>query len=142
MIEKDPNGKTPSDPGSKLDAGKNRLGLVIDGFARALWAVGEVGTYGAMKYTDNGWQLVEGGIERYRDADYRHKLRQAMGEGYDPETELLHAAHAAWNALAHLDLLIRESEKNSAGGVVYKKPEGTPSKLTMPGDLQWTEEHF
>ena len=53
--ELDPNGKDPHAPGAKLDQGKIRMGLVMGGFARALLAVGEVGTFGANKYSDNGW---------------------------------------------------------------------------------------
>lgn len=106
--ETDPLGKKPSDVGAKLDAGKNRLGLVMLGFARALQAVGEVGTYGANKYTDSGWVSVPDGVSRYTDAMLRHILAQGEGELLDPGSGLTHAAHAAWNALARLDLMIRE----------------------------------
>ena len=43
-LEADPNGRHPNEAGAKLDAGKNRLGLVLCGFARALQEVGKVGT--------------------------------------------------------------------------------------------------
>ena len=66
--ESDPTGRTAKDAGAKLDHGKNRLGLVLGGFANALKAVGEVGTYGANKYTDNGWISVPDGERRYTDA--------------------------------------------------------------------------
>ncbi len=105
--EKDPNGLNPHQPGAKLDAGKPRPGLVLGGFASALQAVTEVGTYGARKYTDNGWKDVPNGIDRYTDAMHRHLLAEAAGELRDRDTGILHAAHAAWNALARLDLLIR-----------------------------------
>ena len=112
-VERDPHGKDANETGAKLDAGKNRLGLVIRGFARALWAVGEVGTIGAKKYTDNGWMEVPDGIARYDDAEFRHVLKEAMGEKYDNDTELLHAAHRAWNSLAILELMLREKEKGN-----------------------------
>ena len=54
MNESDPTGRQPNDAGAKLDAGKNRLGLVLGGFSSALQEVGKVGTYGAKKYSDNG----------------------------------------------------------------------------------------
>lgn len=107
-LETDPNGKTPNEPGAKLDAGKNRIGLVLFGFARALQEVGKVGTYGANKYTDNGWTEVPDGERRYTDALLRHLLSEAAGEEHDPDTGLRHAAHAAWNALARLDLALRD----------------------------------
>lgn len=92
-VESDPHGTPQHAPGAKLDAGKLRAGLVLGGFARALREVSAVGTYGADKYTPNGWLQVPNGVERYTD------------------TEILHAAHAAWNALARLDLMIRKSEE-------------------------------
>jgi hypothetical protein len=109
MVESDPNGKKANEVGAKLDAGKNRLGLVLFGFARALQEVGRVGTYGANKYTDNGWTEVPDGERRYTDALLRHLLREATGEQCDPDTGLHHAAHAAWNALARLDLALRKA---------------------------------
>jgi len=112
--ERDPTGRSAHEKGSKLDAGKVRPALVLGGFARALLRVSEVGTYGANKYTDNGWQEVPNGVARYDDAGMRHWLREKAGEVADPDTELEHAAHAAWNALARLDLLLREKEKASA----------------------------
>ena len=111
MSETDPNGKSPNTPGAKLDAGKNRLGLVLGGFALALQEVGRVGTYGAIKYTANGWKTVPNGLERYTDAMYRHQLKEAAGEAVDADTGLLHAAHAAWNALARLDLIVRKDQQ-------------------------------
>lgn len=112
MNEKDPNGIPAGSPGSKLDAGKNRLGLVLGSFGNALWAVGEVGTYGATKYCDHGWEQVPDGVERYTDAMLRHYFKEATGEQSDPDTNLLHAAHTAWNALARLELMIRDRKKD------------------------------
>jgi len=112
--ELDPSGKKPHEAGAKLDAGKNRLGLVINGFCAALTEVGKVGTYGAQKYTDNGWKEVPEGIPRYTDAMYRHLMKEAKGELLDVDTELLHAAHSAWNALARLELMLRINEDDHA----------------------------
>lgn len=108
-LEADPHGKDAHEPGAKLDHGKPRAALVLRGFARALMEVAKVGTYGAQKYTDNGWMEVPGGIERYDDAKMRHWFYEAMGEAADTETELIHAAHEAWNALARLELMLRRS---------------------------------
>lgn len=123
QTEKDPNGKSAHEPGSKLDAGKPRPGLVLGGFARSLAAVVDVGTYGATKYTDNGWMEVPGGIARYTDAMHRHLLKEATGEWADPDTGIAHAAHAAWNALARLDLMLRQrdgQEKRRAADYVTR----------------------
>lgn len=111
MSEKDPQGIDQHSPGAKLDSGKNRLGLVLGGFSLALQEVGKVGTFGANKYTDNGWKEVVGGIERYGDAQLRHKLSELAGEEVDPDSGFLHAAHDAWNSLARLELMLRDQEK-------------------------------
>lgn len=109
--ERDPTGRNPHEPGAKVDYGKPRMGLVFTGFARALTEVARVGTHGAEKYTDHGWVEVPDGVRRYTDALYRHLMHEARGESHDPDSELLHAAHAAWNALARLDLMLREHEQ-------------------------------
>lgn len=113
-MERDPNGMDAHQPGAKLDAGKPLVGLVLGGFARALTKVAEVGTFGAKKYTPMGWVQVPDGEARYTDALYRHLLKEAEGEAFDPDSKLLHAAHAAWNALARLDLILREMENYRA----------------------------
>lgn len=111
MKEIDPNGKNANEPGAKLDAGKNKLSLIICGFARALLEIGKVGTYGAIKYSDDGWIDVPDGERRYTDAMLRHLMAESSGEEFDKDTELYHAAHCAWNALARLDLMLRRIEK-------------------------------
>jgi hypothetical protein len=101
-------------PGAKLDSNKPDLSLLLD-FGRALEAVGEIGTGGAIKYTRGGWQSVPDGINRYTAAMLRHLMLEGRGE-FDGDLkdylgkETLHAAHAAWNALARLELILREKE--------------------------------
>ena len=90
--------------GVKLDGEKPRMDLVLSGFAEAIEQVGWVGTFGANKYTDDGWQSVDNGIERYLSAMIRHYLKYRQGEYYDTDSELPHLAHMAWNALAVLEL--------------------------------------
>lgn len=91
--------------GRKFDGDKPRLDLLLD-FHNALISVGEVATFGAKKYAPHDWLLVPDAQERYTAAMIRHLLQEGCNE-YDEETELLHAAHVAWNALARLELLIR-----------------------------------
>jgi hypothetical protein len=100
-MERDPTGRSPHEAGAKMDEGKVRLGLVLMDFADALWAVGDVGTYGATKYSAHGWKYVPNGQQRYTDALLRHLLSEA-DEDVDRESGLLHAACVAWNALARL----------------------------------------
>lgn len=106
MIEHDPTGRQPGAPGAKLDAGKVRVDLVLDGFSRALLEVSKVATYGARKYSEGGWQEVPDGVKRYRAAGDRHRLKRTT-ELCDADTDLMHLAHEAWNRLAELELCLR-----------------------------------
>lgn len=112
--ELDPHGTTAHKPGAKLDAGKPRCDLVLGSFARALLEITKVGTFGANKYTDRGWETVPNAIERYSDAGLRHYFKEAAGEELDSDSLLLHAAHEAWNCLAKLELKLREKEHADA----------------------------
>jgi hypothetical protein len=109
--EQDPNGLDQHAPGAKVDAGKPRPSLILRDMARAIAAVVEVATFGAKKYTDGGWVHVPNGISRYTDAMLRHYNKEAQGEFYDPDSNLTHQAHLAWNALARLELMLREREE-------------------------------
>jgi hypothetical protein len=110
--EADPTGRKPNEPGAKLDSGKVRMGLVLGGFANAIREVCIVGTKGAAKYTDNGWKEVPNGQDRYMDALHRHVNKHQAGDFIDPEWNLLHLAHAAWNALAVLELELKKRKEN------------------------------
>lgn len=110
-----PTQATPQPTGGvKYDAGKPRYGLVLGGFPRALERVVQVGTFGANKYSDDGWLTVDDGHARYTDAMLRHHFAEAGGEELDGESGMLHAAHRAWNALAVLELKLIELEKKHA----------------------------
>ena len=111
-MEVDPFGKNPHDAGSKLDAGKPCVYRgAIAYFPRAIEAVAAVSTFGASKYTWKGWETVPDGFERYSDALGRHLIAEGSGEVLDSGSDLLHAAHVAWNALARLELLLREQNE-------------------------------
>lgn len=85
----------------KSDKGKLRFDLLP---AEWLTGLAEVATYGANKYTDNGWKKVNNGVERYYAAALRHITAWRKGEEVDPESGLPHLIHAAWNCLAVLSL--------------------------------------
>ncbi len=104
MAEIDPNGRDQHQPGQKLDANKNRLGLVHRDFSLAIEQVGRVATFGAKKYTPSGWVGVPEAVERYTDALYRHLNAHDRGELVDQDSGLSHLGHACWNALALCEL--------------------------------------
>lgn len=91
--------------GTKHDANKPDPTLILDGMPRAIMALAEVGTFGAKKYTRNGWRTVPNGYQRYKAAQDRHRLASNT-EAYDEESGCLHLAHEAWNALAKLELFL------------------------------------
>ena len=106
--EKDPLGIPKNSPGSKLDAGKVEMSLVFEGFANALLEVGKVATFGANKYTRNGWQSVPDGIYRYKNAAGRHYVYRQKEGPQDKDSGLLHEAHELWNHFASFELKLRE----------------------------------
>lgn len=107
MAELDPNGIAQNQPGAKLDLGKEEVSLVLEGFARALLEVSKVATFGANKYTRNGWESVPDGIYRYRNAAGRHNFKRIIEGDYDRDSSLYHEAHEIWNKLAAFELKLR-----------------------------------
>ena len=108
MTEIDPYGADPHAPGAKLDGGKVRADLLLD-FSKALKEVAKVSTFGAQKYTEGGWITVPNGAKRYKAALLRHLLE----DGVDPDSNLDHLAHVAWNALAILELTLRDRDEQT-----------------------------
>lgn len=109
--EVDPLGKNPHDAGAKLDAGKSPvLRGCVQYFPRALAEVANISQFGATKYKWKGWESVPDGVNRYGDAMMRHLIKETYEE-YDTDSGFLHAAQAAWNALARLELILREKQK-------------------------------
>lgn len=96
-----------TEKGVKLDIGKVRLDLVPP---ELIEEVGKVLTFGAAKYTPNGWRTVANGEERYYAALLRHLIAYKRGEVNDPESGLPHLSHVATN-VAFLICLEKESNK-------------------------------
>lgn len=98
---------------------------VIAYFSRALEVVGAISRMGCVKH-NNGvmptkWRDYP--VETYSDALARHILEEGKGYLYDSESHMLHAGHAAWNALARLEKLLEthplvEPEVNRNAGSV------------------------
>lgn len=101
----------------KYDGGKPPVYRgAVSYFPKAIAAVAAVSGFGASKYAWAGWRGVSDGFNRYSDAMVRHLLAESTGETVDPDSGLLHAAHAAWGALARLEILIEEREKENETG--------------------------
>jgi len=98
---------------NKTDKNKPIAGAMYADFPHAVTSVIEVATQGMNKYSRSGWLDTPDGIVRYTDAMHRHLLAEQRGEIYDKESRLRHATHAAWNAMARLELILREKEINS-----------------------------
>ena len=94
--------------GKKFDKNKSpvRQGL-LEYFPRACIQVATLSAWGAKKYDWGDWQHVEDGVNRYGNAECRHICEAAIAGEKDLESELLHATHEAWNALARLELILR-----------------------------------
>ena len=84
---------------------------LADNPAAKLLAAVDVGTYGAAKYSPDGWLSVPDGKRRYAEAAARHRLKELAGEELDPESGLPHAAHYLWNLLAYQTLYLQETDQ-------------------------------
>ncbi len=80
-------------------------------FSNALQAVGAISKFGAQKHNDGAfptkWRAYP--AEVYGDAMARHITEENKGDVYDSESNMLHAAHEAWNALARLEKLLEDN---------------------------------
>lgn len=106
-FEVDPYGFPQHAPGSKLDNGKVDWSLALwDAFHQCV----AVQTYGATKYTRDGWRSVPDGVDRYQAALIRHFVAWKSGELIDPESNLPHLAHMMCN-LAFIMELTKDGSK-------------------------------
>lgn len=110
--------------GAKDDSLKPDIDLVLSKFSKGLQEVSKVGTFGAKKYSEDGWLEVPNGIRRYQSALLRHYFKHSEGEEFDKETGYTHLAHAAWNSLAVLELSIRENRASN-----LKKTQGVDGSI-------------
>lgn len=118
LVESDPTGLLASRPGAKLDKGKVDIWSgAIDYFPRALEAIARVSEVGARKYSWKGWEKVPDGFRRYTAALMRHIVKESREE-IDADTGLLHAEQTAWNAMARLELKLRDKEKEGHYGLI------------------------
>lgn len=92
--------------------GKIRMELVFEGMPNALQALGKCMTWAieAKGYKELDFLTVPNGPQKYRGAMYRHDQKEILGEEFDDESGLIHATHTAWNAMARLELLLREGK--------------------------------
>lgn len=108
--------------GTKFDANKPRPELIP---ARALLEIAHVMAFGAVKYGDDNWQLVDRAVSRYTGAALRHIQAWQDGERDDPEHGRHHLASAAASLLFILWFELRT-----------KKPETTMVATLVPDDLR------
>ena len=129
--------------GIKYDSGKAKIGEMLVSFKRSLLEVCKVYEFGFNKYGKDNFKNVENGYTRYTNAMIRHLLKEDS-EVYDEETELLHASHCAWNALARLEMLLKQREQEAAeaieeqetnNAIAEQKPQVAENKLKKIKDL-------
>jgi hypothetical protein len=96
--------------GTKFDDGKPRLAEMIIDFKEPLQELCKVWEFGAKKYSKSNWKLVDNGKDRYTNALLRHLIAEE-DKLTDDETELLHSAHIAFNALARMYFILKERNK-------------------------------
>ena len=83
--------KSTNTVGMKYDSDKPRYDLEQ---VKATEEVIKVLTFGAAKYADNNWRIVDKARSRYLAAARRHMAAYSLSEVRDPESGLHHLAHA------------------------------------------------
>lgn len=110
--------KNTEEPSAKFDTGKPDMSLLLM-FGKAISEIAKVGTGGKSKYSRGSWQTLPDGINRYTAAMLRHVFQEHYEE-IDPDLStytsepIYHAAEVAWNALARLELMMRDKELEMA----------------------------
>ena len=94
--------------GIKYDQGKLRLAEMITDFAPELEELCKVWEFGANKYGKSNWKDLEYAEIRYTNALLRHLIAEEQEGAYDKESNLLHAAHIAFNALARMHFILQD----------------------------------
>ena len=131
----------------KWDSGKAPLWQgTMKYFSRALRSVAQVSQMGHDKYGSwGGWVKVDKAEQRYADALLRHLSFRASGEEIDPESGLPHLAHAAWNALAILELELSASrpsleERQAVPAPLPPTPPSPEATGALCRDRLWEKE--
>lgn len=92
--------------------GKVRMDLVVQDMPRAIEALARVMTWalGSKGYNESDWLTVPDAIQKYHGGMHRHDNKEMRGQTFDDESGLHHAIHTAWNAMARVELILREEE--------------------------------
>jgi len=92
--------------------GKVRMDLVMQDMPRAIEALARVMTWALAEkgYKESDWLHVPDGIREYHGGLHRHDNKEMRGQEFDDESGLEHAIHTAWNAMARVELILREKE--------------------------------
>jgi hypothetical protein len=109
--------------GTKYDNGKLRLAEMIIDFRVAMEELCKVWEFGANKYEKSNWKKLANPIDRYTNAMLRHLLAEETNL-VDDESNLLHAAHIAFNALARLHFIVRNKGVDTKLKHFYELKEG------------------
>lgn len=120
-------GKRPIAPklkAQKFDGSKAPLDLLARSW---LTSVAQVMAFGAEKYAKHNWRSgIPDAQARYMAAAMRHILAHNEGEAIDPESGLLHLAHASCCLMFATELLQTHPELD--GRFIKETPCKTPHK--------------
>jgi hypothetical protein len=97
----------PRTQADKADAGKVRTLIFDQDFSEAQDVVAQVFEYGAQKYSRKSFYRIA--FDDWEAAETRHKKARYRGELRDPESNLLHLAHQAANAIVMLQLYVKNN---------------------------------
>ena len=104
--------------GKKYSQNKPKVGMLFSQMSRALNAIALAATHGNEKYSneefwDENFTSVPNAFKQYSDGLGRHLLLESQEE-LDKDSKMPHEVHVAWNALARLEIKLRENEKSNS----------------------------
>jgi len=94
------------------------LGCILR-FPRAMLAIAKVSRFGWQKHEiklpEGNWDYLDvpGAQNVYAEAEGRHMVKEALeGSINEEDGGMLHKAQKAWNALADLEVFLRQAERD------------------------------
>lgn len=127
--------------GIKYDKDKPRVGEMVKDFGPSILEVAKVWAFGADKYEKSNWKLVKNGADRYTNALLRHLIAEEDNP-IDAESNLLHATHVAWNALARLWFILNKEVPNSVEHNIIVTPEGDTIRENDPCWIDYIKDFY
>jgi len=125
--------------GRKFDSEKPKMHLLPP---NATLEVAKVLTFGARKYDEENWRMLENAQKRYTSGALRHIFAHMDGELKDPETNYSHLAHAICCLMFKLELELENGKKEHKAERLGEPVESKHRKSNFTSDYNFFGETY